>query len=137
MIPEKIPRIFLSSALDFVELLHDKGGKRSRFCTLLKLQHISECSMFADQIMLSIDEMCGAGPSVTATLATLRDAIVAVDPNKARSEVNTYLARGVGFEIEEMLLMEAKKTSVSVSDFKKRLRRNGLLKKSPPTSKLN
>lgn len=61
----------------------------------------------------------------------IREALVYADKNKTRSEINRYLARGSFCTVEEMLVMEVKKTMVPLDLFIKRLRR-GLLFPSLP-----
>ncbi len=59
----------------------------------------------------------------------LRKALVMVDPDKSRAEINECLARALGVTIEKMLWMEGRRERVQMEEFKRQLRA-GLLKKS-------
>jgi hypothetical protein len=65
------------------------------------------------------------------TLRRYREAIVASDGNKTRSEVNRVMAYCSKMTIEDMLLTEARRTSLPLEDIIQRLK-SRLVKKSPP-----
>lgn len=95
----------------------------------LRQQYINETIEFFDSITESVDK-CREMPSdTTSNVGSLRAALVFCDPKKARSEINAYLSRGCGVSLEQMLIMEAKRTEVRLDAFLGRLKR-GLLKKS-------
>jgi len=132
-------------------------GARGMFCEMLRSQHITQSLQFYQDVMDSIDLVCGihnplaiieynhqiqkprgdnaataAGESVVeGTVAMFRNALLAVDPHKPRSEMNECMARGLGVTLEQMLLMEGKRQRVPVVEFKQLLK-NSLLKKSVP-----
>ena len=66
------------------------------------------------------------------TVGSIREAIVHADPNKPRNDVNTYLARGCHMAVEDVLLLEAKETPVSLPIFLKRLKRGTLFPSPVP-----
>lgn len=104
-------------------------GKRSHFLEQLKLQHILETISYEKHIMDSIDQF-NDPPEMTMTVSKLRDALTYADSQKARSEINFLLAKGCQCSIEDMLLLEAKRSAViNVQEFKKYLR-YGLLQKN-------
>lgn len=134
------------SVLNKALALDNKGGRvvnlaklfrddsyihRSLFCEQLRLQYINECLSVERHIMDSIDQFKDSADSVTMTVGKLRDALQYSDSNKSRIDINQLLSRGCGVAVEAMLLMEAKRSPVTIEDFKKRLR-SGLLKKSAP-----
>jgi hypothetical protein len=66
-------------------------------------------------------------------LGLVRQAIITSDENKTRNEVNRLLSYFCKLTIEEMLLLEARRTPFPIDDIKRRVRMR-ILKKSPPTS---
>jgi len=130
-------------------------GARGMFCEMLRVQHITQSLQFYQDVMESIDTVCGmqnpglniieynhqiqkpgvdstaGGESnvVEGTITMFRKALLAVDPHKPRSELNDYMSRGLGVTLEQMLLMEGKRQRVPVAEFKQRLK-NSLLTKS-------
>ena len=112
-------------------LTEDEHGNRPHFLEQLKLQHINEAISFEKHVIDCIDQFTDIGEK-EMTVAKYRDALTYADSNKSRSDINKLLARGCGSTVEETLLMEAKRVSISVDEFKKRLR-TGLLQKSPPS----
>lgn len=106
-------------------------GKRSHFLEQLKLQHILETISYEKHIMDCIDQF-NDPPEMTMTVSKLRDALSYADNQKARSEINFLLAKGCQCSIEDMLLLEAKRSAViNVQEFKKYLR-YGLLQRNKP-----
>lgn len=104
-------------------------GKRSHFLEQLKLQHILETISYEKHIMDCIDQF-NDPPEVTMTVSKLRDALTYADNQKARSEINFLLSKGCQCTIEDMLLLEAKRSAViNVQEFKKYLR-YGLLQRN-------
>ena len=70
------------------------------------------------------------------SLGKLRDAVLEFDPLKTRNEVNEVLARGIGEDVAEVLLLEARREEVSVEAFKRRVRRAVIRRSAPiPASK--
>ena len=61
-----------------------------------------------------------------------RNAILRTDENKTRNEVNKLLAYCTKFTIEEVLLLEARRTPFPLEDIKKRLRMKVIRKSIPP-----
>lgn len=115
-----------------VILFEDRDGLNPHFLEQLKLQHINEALSFDKHLMDAIDQF--SSHDVEMTISKLREAINYADPNKPRSEVNKFLSRACGGSIEDMLLLEAKRTPQSVAELKRKLR-SGLLQKSPPSMK--
>lgn len=77
----------------------------------------------------------GGNPSsggVEVSISKIREALCQADPNKPRSDINTWLCLGTKMTVEEVLLAEAKRVLVSAKDFKSSLKMH-LLKKSPPS----
>lgn len=66
-------------------------------------------------------------------LGLIRQAVLTSDSNKTRSEVNRLLSYCCKLTIEEMLLMEARRTPFPVDEIKKRIRMK-IIKKSAPIS---
>ena len=66
------------------------------------------------------------------TISRLREALVFADPDNQRAGVNKLLARACGVGIEEMLVLESKRTQFSIDFLKKNLKQ-GIIKKSYPT----
>jgi hypothetical protein len=64
-------------------------------------------------------------------LKLVRAAIAKVDEHKPRADVNRLLAYCCKLTIEEMLLLEARRTPFSIADIKRRLRMK-VVRKSPP-----
>ena len=134
-------------------------GARGLFCEMLRSQAITESIQFYAAVNDSIDNVCGnTKPGINiiaynhqiqkgasnqaeeheaavseATVNMLRKALVTVDPDKSRAEINECLARALGVTIEKMLLMEGRRERVPVEEFKRQLRA-GLLKKSIPVA---
>jgi hypothetical protein len=109
----------------------DSFSQRSHFLEQLRLQHINEAISFDKHVMDCITQFSDTGET-EMNVTKYRDALNYSDPNKSRADVNKLLARGCGTTVEEMLLMEAKRTTVPIDLFKKKLHA-GLLHRSPPT----
>lgn len=121
-----------SRFVNVTELLReDDSGRRSDFFEQLKLQHISECVAFERHVMDCIDQFNKSTNEAEMTLNKLREALIYADSHKTRTEINLLLSRACNLSVEETLLTEARRTPLSVEDFKRRLR-SGLLKRSPP-----
>ena len=122
-----------SQVVNYIQTLEeDEDGNQGVFCEMLRSQHLMECVNFTEHMTNTIRETCHQDGKIT-TIARLREAICIADANKARSDVNALLCRGVGANaaIEEVLLMEAEQVPIKVERFLEKLRR-GLLKKSAP-----
>lgn len=65
------------------------------------------------------------------TVGQLREALCHADTNKSREEINLLLSRGCACDLENLLLMEAKRVPVRLGPFIARIRK-GILKKSLP-----
>ena len=111
-------------------LEEDANGIKGPFLDLLCHQHVSEFIAIADNISTEISNVCDPG-AFDMPVSRFREAILGSDPNKPRSDVNEYLARGCGVPVEDMLLLEAKRVPISVADFKNRLF-SGMIRRSPP-----
>eukprot|EP01034_Spumella_vulgaris_P025798 gene25798-32290_t len=119
--------------VNVTELLsEDENGHRSDFFEQLKLQHITECVSFERHVMDCVDQFNKSSNENEMTLNKLREALIYADQHKTRTEINHLLARACNLSVEETLLMEARRTPLSVEEFKRRLR-SGLLKKSAPS----
>lgn len=95
----------------------------------LRQQYINETIEFYDSVTEGVDK-CREMPSdTTSNVGSLRAALVFCDPKKPRSEINAYLSRGCGVSLEQMLIMEAKRSEVRLDAFLGRLKK-GLLKKT-------
>lgn len=136
-------------------LEEDEQGNQGKFCETLRIQHLTECTTFANHVMDIIeqfledeeqqyeeDEDRSSNSSAAAEalaelkarklrISRLREALIFSDPDNSRAGVNKLLARGCGVSVEDMLLLETRKVYISVDTFKQNLRR-GLLKKSYP-----
>lgn len=110
-------------------MTEDDQGNRPHFLEQIKLQHINEAISFEKHVIDCIDQFTEIGEK-EMTVAKYRDALCYADSNKPRSDINKLLARGCGSTVEEMLLLEAKRVTISLEEFKRRLR-SGLLQKSP------
>lgn len=120
-----------SSYVNASLLLYDgEEGERSHFLELVKLQHLADCQAMERAVLAAIDLVAEPGTAEIA-ISKLREALVSVDSNKTRTEVNQLLARGAECTVEAVLLREAKHVSLVVEDFKVHVC-SGLLKKSPP-----
>lgn len=119
--------------IDLDEILEEdiNNGIKGPFLDLLCQQHVSEFIAIADNISTEISNICDPG-AFDMPVSRFRDAILGSDPNKPRSEVNEYLARGCGKSVEDMLLLEAKRVPINVAEFKKCLF-SGMIKRSPPS----
>lgn len=95
----------------------------------LRQQYITEIIDFFDAVTAEVDRARESQHALHAPLGDLREALLRADPKKPRAEVNLYLARGCGVSLENMLIMEAKRESVALGEFLRRLR-GGLLKRS-------
>ena len=125
-------------------------GLRGMFCELLRFQYVTETIQLYEKVSSCIDVACKVPKSqisanmisynhlkapiqevvkAETNVTTLRRALLDSDDTYLRSEVNGYIARGLGVTLEKALLMEAKKDTVYVSDFKLRLRM-GILKRA-------
>ena len=80
-------------------------------------------------VLACVEQICEPGV-VEVAIGKLREALALSDANKARSEINQLLARGVGCTLEAVLLKEAKRVPVVVEEFKVNIKA-GVLKKSP------
>jgi len=107
------------------------NGIKGPFLDLLCHQHISEFIAITDSISNEISNALDPGAS-EMPVGRYREAIFGADPNKPRSEINEYLARGCSTSVEDMLLMEAKRVPVNANDFKRKLF-SGMIKRSNPT----
>lgn len=114
-------------------LVEDFSGSRSHFLEQIRLQHLAETIAFEKHVLDAIDQ-CADANEKEVTVGKFREAIVHADPNKPRSEVNQWLARGCASSIEETLLLEAKRSLFSTADFKRNLKAV-LLKRSPPPAR--
>ncbi len=71
-----------------------------------------------------------AGHEKEIPLYKIREAIAYLDEHKSRTELNALLVRGSGVaSVEDMLLLEAKRSPLNIELFLKKLK-NGLLVKS-------
>lgn len=113
----------------------DDSGVRSDFLEQLKLQYVTECIAYERQVMDCVDQFSSGGTG-ELTIGKLREAIIYSDAHKTRTEVNQLLARGCALTVEDTLLQEARRVTLSVEEFKRRLR-SGLLKKSAPAAAKN
>jgi hypothetical protein len=109
-------------------LYEDIHGNRPYFLEQLLLQHISEAVAYEKHLLDCIDQF-NEGQEVEMTIGKFREAIAYADSHKSRTEINKLLSRGCNMPLEEMLYNEAKKMTISMIDFKARLR-SGLLQKS-------
>ncbi|RYH21420.1 hypothetical protein EON65_20770 [archaeon] len=129
----------------------DISGNRSHFLETLRSQHLSEMIAFDKHLTEVYDSVVkegeggesgvgggvgGTGTSgsggIEVSISKIREALCQADPNKPRSDINTWLCLGTKMTVEEVLLAEAKKVLVCAKDFKNSLRMH-LLKKSPPS----
>jgi hypothetical protein len=62
------------------------------------------------------------------SIQTLRQAFESADAQKSRSEMNRLLARGLGLNVEEALLCEAKGQLIYLDEFIGRIKRKGVLR---------
>ena len=75
-------------------------------------------------------------PATLLLVGKLRDAVLEFDPLMPRNQVNEILARGIGDDVAEVLLLEARRELVSVEAFKNRVRRLVIRRSAPiPASK--
>lgn len=126
--------------INLTNLLNDfEEGIRNPFTESLCQQHITESYNYSIHLLSCIDRFCDPTNLVnkTTTIGRLREAILFSDSNKTRVEINQYLSRGLNLNIEEVLLMEAKKSLVRVKDFKMQLKTISVLKKSAPLNKFD
>ena len=71
-----------------------------------------------------------AGHDKEIPLYKIREAISYLDEHKSRTELNALLVRGSGVvSVEDMLLLEAKRSPLNIESFLKKIK-NGLLVKS-------
>jgi len=74
--------------------------------------------------------MRAAGQEKEIPLYKIREAIAYLDEHKSRTELNVLLVLGSGSaSVEDMLLLEAKRSPLNVESFLKKIK-NGLLVKS-------
>lgn len=116
---------------------------RSAFLEQLQLQYASEALAFSKHVLDCIHQFTTTdtnhyegqtpGSASTMTVGRLREALSYADPNKPRSEVNRLLARAAGVGVEEVLLLEARRTGLALDGLIKKLK-GGLLVKSPPAA---
>lgn len=130
----------LDSHIPSSKATSNNNSIRSAFLEQLQLQHVSEALTFSKHVLDCIHQFTGADPNnegqtpsaaSTMTMGRLREALSFADPNKPRSEVNRLLARAAGVGVEEVLLLEAKRTGLALEGLIKKLK-GGLLVKSPP-----
>ena len=115
--------------VDLDRCLAEKDFTWSIVSEELRQQYINEIIEFVDSVSEQVESSRDSPSELHSTLADLREALLRADPKKPRAEVNSYLARGCGVSLEQMLLMEAKRVEIPLEDFMRRLR-SGLLKKS-------
>lgn len=122
----------------------DEQGNQGKFCETLRMQHVNECTTFANHVLEVIDQfhqeyIAANSPHEVEEnfqkdcmkIPRFRETLVFSDPDCPRVNVNKLLARGCGTSVENVLMMEAKRENVNVQKFKENLKL-GLLKKSPP-----
>jgi len=98
---------------------------------MLCTQHLNESLSFTEQVLECITRAAGGDKELP--LYKIREAIAYLDEHKSRTELNTLLLRGCGLAgVEDMLLLEAKRSPVNVESFLKKIK-NGLLVRSART----
>lgn len=122
-------------------LFEDVYGNAPQFLEQLKLQYVNEALSFDKHIMDCIEQSLesmgnneassGATASRSMLISRYREALTIADPNKSRTEINALLARAANTNVEEMLLLEAKRVTLNFEEVRRRLRQ-GLLKRSAP-----
>ncbi|KAJ1458545.1 hypothetical protein M885DRAFT_513043 [Pelagophyceae sp. CCMP2097] len=123
--------------VNYKELLEsDAQGTQSKFCELLREQHLAEILLFTQELAEAIrgpdeDAAGDAVPPAKLPLARFRAAISAVDADKPRGEVNAYLVRGADCDAKDLLDFEVQNKAYDVEVFIKKLSQSGLVKKSP------
>ena len=96
---------------------------------LLRAQHLEEIIAYDKKLVDAVTDAANREGSTSLPLATYREVLQVADPEKPRADVNLYLARGAGIEINEVMERESNGEGVEVKEFILRLR-DGLLKKS-------
>ncbi len=114
-------------------LTDSEDGGRGMLCELLRSQYIAEMIDFQDYLTECINNLRGKdknkdGEDITV-LGSLRVVLEMADPSRSRRGVNVLLSRGVGKNLEEMLMMEVKREPVVISAFLASLKR-GLVKRA-------
>ena len=89
-------------------------AERARRRTMMKGQPGSDKA--------STGEAALAPAIIEMTVGKFREALIEAQPSRSRDDVNTLLCRGCDASLEDMLLMEAKRMTVPVEQFKTRLR---------------
>jgi hypothetical protein len=108
----------------------DEDGNQGDFCELLRAQHLEEIILYDRQLVDAIQAASEKeGRTGKLTIAALRNVIQQNDPEKNRTEINVYLARGANCNVAEVSEKESAEELIDVAKFILRLR-DGLLKKS-------
>ncbi|GMH86059.1 hypothetical protein TL16_g10424 [Triparma laevis f. inornata] len=111
----------------------DEDGNQGDFCELLRAQHLEEIIAFDKKLVDAITDAANKEGVALLPLSTLRAVLQHADQDKARADINLYLARGANCTIQEVVEKENNGERFAVSDFIPRLR-DGLLKKSEAKS---
>lgn len=132
-----------SRLVNYRDLLEsDEQGNQSDFCEMLRDQHVEEILTFRTEISNAIRDIYAQfnGANLTAQGADLmplenyRDAILRIDPEKPRAEVNKFLASGAGCDPKDVLNLERGKYGCAPDAFLKNLS-SLLLKRSSPVAR--
>ena len=107
----------------------DEDGNQGDFCELLRAQHLEEIIAYDKKLVDAISDAANREGTETLPFATYREVLQAADADKPRADVNLYMARGAGIEINEVVEKETMAEEFNVKEFIFRLR-DGLLKKS-------
>lgn len=110
-------------------LSEHRDGTRSMLLELLRSQYISETIEYQEYVVECMNGLRKNTKETSTVIGRLRMGLEKADPEKSRHDVNILLARGAGVRLEEVLLMEVKRSPVEYDSFIRKLKR-GLLKKS-------
>lgn len=104
-----------SRLVNYRDLLEsDDQGNQSDFCEMLRDQHVEEILAFRTEISNAIRDAYAQFNEINETgeehesmpLGNYRDAILQIDPDKPRAEVNKFLATGAACDPKDVLDLE-------------------------------
>ena len=152
----------VGSQVNYRELLQsDVNGNQGKFCEMLRDQHLNEIQQYVQMLSAAFHHHAGNAPAANAnanagdvsgtatapaapalpshitcntlSLSKFREAILDVDPEKKRLEVDQYLARGAKCDVKEIASLEQQNLTCRIDHFSANLVNSGLVKRSGAT----
>lgn len=109
----------------------DHEGNQGKFVEAIRDQYLEEAIEYAQELMDALEMAQSNSRSGRGlNLNQLREAFLGVDPQKSLSEVDEYIARGCGIDVDEVDDVDDS-FQVELKVFVKKLK-SGILKRSTP-----